>query len=80
MSAVDVANTVYETVALVAKRDRQSLTGDVKIAEDLGLKSMSRIELAALLEENLEIKINNFEIRNPKTITDLIALVSKKLA
>ena len=80
MSAVDVTNAVYETVALVAKRNRQELTGDMKIAEDLGLKSMSRIELAALLEENLDVKINNFEIRIPKTITELIELVDKKKA
>ncbi|MCE1255712.1 MAG: acyl carrier protein [Anaerolineae bacterium] len=80
MSAVDVTDAVYETVALVAKRERQELNGDMKIAEDLGLKSMSRIELAALLEETLDVKINNFEIRNPKTITDLIALVNKKKA
>jgi acyl carrier protein len=80
MSAVDVKKAVFETVALVAKRDPQELNGEMKIAEDLGLKSMSRIELAALLEENLGIQINNFEIRMPKTINDLIELVNKKKA
>ncbi len=39
---------------------------------------MSRIELAALLEDQLGVYIDNFEIRLPKTIADLIELVNKK--
>jgi acyl carrier protein len=51
---------------------------ELKLAEDLGMKSVSRIELAALLEERLGVVLGNFEIRKPKTIDEVVKLVRSK--
>ncbi|PKO13219.1 MAG: hypothetical protein CVU39_20185 [Chloroflexi bacterium HGW-Chloroflexi-10] len=79
MSTTEIESAVFEIVAKVAKREQRELSLETKIAEDLGLKSMSRIELAALLEDRFPIQIDNFEIRLPKTIVDVVDLVKKKM-
>lgn len=79
MNRDEVDSIVFETVARIAKRDPQDLSLEHKLAEDLGMKSVSRIELAALLEDRLPVEINNFEIRVPKTIAELIKMVKAKI-
>lgn len=70
---------VLAAVAKVAKRDVAEIALDQRIAEDLGVKSVGRIELAALLETQIGVQIGNFEIRRPKTVKDVLGLVQSKL-
>jgi acyl carrier protein len=70
---------VMEIVAQVARKNTEELCPETRLAEDLILKSMSRIELAALLCDKFEISLNNFEIRMPKTVEEVIQLVNSKL-
>ena len=71
---------VLEIAAMVSSSDRKTMTLDLRIAEDLGMKSMARIELAALLEEKFGVTISNFEIRKPKTLQEITELLKKKQA
>ncbi len=75
----DTKQTVYEIIAKIAKKNLDDLGSESRLAEDLGMKSVSRIELAALLEDKLGIEIDNFEIRRPKTIGQVLEMVSAKL-
>ena len=50
---------VLELVAKVARKDVAAVSPDLRIAEDLGVKSVGRIELAALLEDELGVEIGN---------------------
>ena len=70
---------VREIIAKITKRDMSEVLPDLKLAEDLGMKSVSRIELAALLEDRLGIKVDNFEIRKPKTVGQVVDMVLAKL-
>ncbi|MCA9553173.1 MAG: hypothetical protein KC933_24260 [Myxococcales bacterium] len=70
---------VLELVAKVARKDVAAVSPDLRIAEDLGVKSVGRIELAALLEDELGVEIGNFEMRKPKTVREVIGLVNSKL-
>lgn len=79
MKAEEIETIVLEVVARVARRDPQELSLDSKIAEDLGMKSVSRLELAALLEDRFPVQIDNFEIRKPKNIAELVDLVKAKI-
>ena len=74
-----IKEDVFEIIAKIAKKNPEDLSLDTKLAEDLMLKSMSKIELAALLEDKFKISINNFEIRVPKNIEEIIMLVEKKI-
>jgi acyl carrier protein len=75
----DTNQAVCEIIAKITKRDIAEILPDHKLAEDLGMKSVSRIELAALLEDRLDIKVDNFEIRRPKTVGDVMVMVLAKL-
>jgi acyl carrier protein len=75
----DAETVVLEIIAKITKRDAAALGPDMKLAEDLGMKSVSRIELAALLEDRLGIKVDNFEIRKPKTVGEVMEMVRAKL-
>ena len=63
----------------LARKDVAAVSPDLRIAEDLGVKSVGRIELAALLEDELGVEIGNFEMRKPKTVREVIGLVNSKL-
>lgn len=75
----DITEIVIRTVAEMAKRDPGELTVETKLAEDLMLKSINRIELAALLEDELNITITNFDILKPRTINDIVVMIKTKL-
>jgi len=75
----DTEQIIYEIIAKIAKKDMAELDLEMRLAEDLLMKSVSRIELAALLEDKLGLEIDNFEIRKPKTIGEVLKLVSTKL-
>jgi acyl carrier protein len=75
----DTKRAVYEIIAKIAKKDMAELDSELRLAEDLRMKSVSRIELAALLEDKLGVAIDNFEIRKPKTVGEVLKLVSSKL-
>jgi acyl carrier protein len=76
---MDATSVVIETIAKVAKRQVGEIALPQKLAEDLGMKSVSRIELAALLEDLLGVPIDNFEIRKPKTVAEVIEMVKAKM-
>lgn len=75
----EAEQAVHEIIAKITKRDMSEVLPDLKLAEDLGMKSVSRIELAALLEDRLGIKVDNFEIRKPKTVGQVVDMVLAKL-
>jgi acyl carrier protein len=75
----DAEKVVCEIIAKITKRDLAEVLPELKLAEDLGMKSVSRIELAALLEDRLGITVDNFEIRKPKTVGHVVDMVQAKL-
>ena len=75
----NTTQVVHEIIAKIAKKEAADLRPELKLAEDLGMKSVSRIELAALLEDRLGVEIDNFEIRKPRTIGEVVAMANAKL-
>jgi len=74
----NTTRVVHEIIAKIAKKEAADLRPELKLAEDLGMKSVSRIELAALLEDRLSVEIDNFEIRKPRTIGEVVEMVNAK--
>jgi acyl carrier protein len=73
-----VSETVIKAVAGITKRNPEELGPDTKLAEELMLKSINRIELAATLEEDLQVPISSFDILKPRTIGDIVAMIHSK--
>ena len=71
----NTTRVVREIIAKIVKQEPADMSPELRLAEDLGMKSVRRIELAALPEDQLGVQIDNFEIRRPKTIADVLEMV-----
>jgi acyl carrier protein len=65
---------VVEVVARMTGRDVGAITPTTRLAEDLGIRSLDRIELLALLEERLGATLSDREVMLAKTVGDLTAM------
>lgn len=73
---MDHENVVVEVVAQMAGREAGSITPATRLAEDLGIRSIDRIELMAILEERLGIALSDRDVMLAKTVSDLVAMTS----
>lgn len=54
-------------------------TDDVRILEDLGVDSLTMVEVVMLVEETLDITINNEELRDLRTLGDIKTFIDCKI-
>jgi acyl carrier protein len=73
-------HVVVQVVAGMTGRDAGTITPATRLAEDLGIRSLDRIELLALLEERLGRTLSDREFMLAKTIADVAALASPTAA
>ncbi|MGE9293250.1 phosphopantetheine-binding protein [Ruficoccus sp. ZRK36] len=52
---------------------------DTRINEDLGIDSLTMVEVIMMVEETLDITVDNDELRNLSTIGDVKTFITKKL-
>jgi acyl carrier protein len=71
---MDHEKVVVEVVARMTGRDVGAITPTTRLAEDLGIRSLDRIELLALLEERLGVTLSDREVMLAKTVADLTAM------
>ena len=55
-------------------------SNELRLAEDLGLDSLSMMEIVMLAEDVLRITIDNDELRQLRTLDDVLQFVERKLA
>ncbi|MEM9227211.1 MAG: phosphopantetheine-binding protein [Verrucomicrobiota bacterium] len=53
---------------------------DTRINEDLGIDSLTMVEVIMMVEETLDITVDNDELRELSTIGDVKSFIAKKLA
>jgi len=53
---------------------------DLRLAEDLGIDSLTMMEIVMLAEDTLRITINNDELRQLRTVGDVCGFLATKLA
>jgi acyl carrier protein len=62
---------IRTAIAETSKRPLSTVTDSTRLAEDLGLRSLSRIELAVLLERRLGKAVRDDQVMTAKTVADL---------
>jgi len=75
-------NTVERVIALAAQRfsrNAGSLEPDDDVFESLGIDSVQVLELLSELENELEIELPDYELRNVKTFSQLAAAIDRRL-
>ncbi|MFZ5439355.1 MAG: acyl carrier protein [Myxococcota bacterium] len=62
---------IRTAVAEVSKRPLLSITSSSRLTEDLGIRSIQRVELAVLLGEKLGREVRDEQVMVSKTVGDL---------
>lgn len=63
-----VRDIIVETLGC----DEEQVTLDAKLAEDLGADSLASVELVMALEDATNIKIDDADVANLKTVSDIM--------
>jgi len=74
----DTLEIVIGAIAAFCKCEKSTITPETKLAQDLQMRSVARIGLAADLEERLGVKITTFDILKPKSVQDIVDMIQKK--
>jgi acyl carrier protein len=68
---MNVLDAVRESVLALSKRAPPDITPSTRLSEDLGLRSMHRVELAVMLEGKLGRAVNDMTVMRARTVGDL---------
>ncbi|HPY63225.1 MAG TPA: acyl carrier protein [Bacillota bacterium] len=55
------------------------VTEDARLIEDLAVDSLDAVELSLALEEQFSLSVEDYEIEQLQTVSDVIELIQKKL-
>ena len=72
MTHQEIEKKVIEIVANKFSADVSKITGDTRLADDLGVDSFGAVELVFELEENFGLKIPDSDISQIRTISDIV--------
>ncbi len=72
MSRSDI---IRQAIAEVTSRALDGVKGPTRLSEDLGLRSLQRVELAVILEDRLKVKVPDRTVMNAHTVDDLEAAI-----
>lgn len=68
---------IKEIIVETINVDEELITPEATLMEDLGIDSLSAVELAMELETEFDIRIEDDELANLKTVQDIIDVVKK---
>ncbi|AEX85183.1 acyl carrier protein [Marinitoga sp. 1135] len=69
-----VAEIISESLSI----DREKITEDAVLTDDLELDSLELVDLTMDFESELGISIDDSELENIKTVGDIVEILSKK--
>lgn len=73
-----IFDKITEILAEQLAADKDTMTNDTKIAEDLGADSLDLVDLLMSIEDEFGIEIPDEEVENLKTIGDVVNYISAK--
>lgn len=71
---------VKEIIVETINVDAELVTPEAKLEEDLGIDSLSAVELAMELETAFDIRIEDDQLAELKTVQDILNIVEKSQA
>jgi acyl carrier protein len=57
----------------------EEVTEDARLIEDLAVDSLDAVELSLALEEQFSLSVEDYEVEQLQTVSDVIELIQKKL-
>ena len=71
----DIKTAFVEILEKVANADRTAVTGDHRLREDLGIDSLSLIDVAVAAEETFGIRIPDEDLEGFQTVSDVLGYI-----
>jgi len=75
---MDIKSQVINILSDQLGVDKDKIKLDSKIADDLGADSLDTVEVSQALEEKFSIKILDEDIKNIKTVNDIVNYMTSK--
>ena len=75
---MDRADKIRSAVATIAHVSVDKVGDASRITEDLGIRSVQRVELAALLEVELGTAVSDATVGRAKTVQDLVSALAAR--
>lgn len=69
---------ITEILAEQLDADREAMTMDTKIADDLGADSLDLVDLLMSIEDEFGIEIPDEDVENIQTIGDIVEYINSK--
>ena len=76
--AKDIEKTVIQILADKLDIDAKKIKPESKLADDLGMDSFMAVEFAFDLEEEFCMKIPQEELKDVRTVEDIVEFINKK--
>ena len=73
----DIKTAFVEILEKVANADRTAVTGDHRLREDLGIDSLSLIDVAVAAEETFGIRIPDEDLEGFQTVSDALGYIRR---
>ena len=73
MNHDEIAQKVKDILAKKLNLDAATITGESRLAEDLGVDSFGAVELRFEIEEAFDLKISDSDIGNVRKVDDIVA-------
>ena len=70
---------ITEILAEQLDADRDAMTADTKIADDLGADSLDLVDLIMAVEDEFDIEIPDEDVENIQTIGDIVNYIDEKV-
>ena len=80
MQQDDIQTIFARIVEEVTKADRTQIAGATRIREDLGIDSLSLIEVAVAAEDTFKIRIPDEDLEHFQTICDAVEYIRRVTA
>ena len=75
---MDIKSQVIDILSDQLGVEKDKIKLDSKVADDLGADSLDTVEMTQALEDKFNIKISDEDIKNIKTVSDVIACLTSK--
>ncbi|MBQ6714328.1 MAG: acyl carrier protein [Clostridia bacterium] len=74
-----VFEKIAEILAEQLDADKESITAETRIAEDLGADSLDVVELLMSIEDEFDVEVPDEEIENVKTVGDVVEYIKANM-
>ncbi len=79
MSREEILEKVRELIADKLGVDKDEVTEEASLVDDLGADSLDLVDLVMVFEEEFDVKIEDEELENIKTVKDVVDGIMSKM-